>query len=200
MPQPTRIALVVEDELSLAVLEQVAAASDQRFDISRRFVERGFGNIKRSIAKYIHASHVLPHVVLTDLDRSKCPLELRDAWGATNLPDSMLFRVAVHETEAWLLADQEAFAEFASVQISRIHAHPENEPDPKQTLINIVRRSRNRNLRDELIPEQGSTASIGPLYNERLCNFVRTTWRANVAAQHAPSLKRAIERLSTFMR
>ncbi len=64
------VALVAEDELSMAVLERVVAATERPFVVKRRLVERGFGNIKRSVTKYRDASHVLPHVVLSALQRA----------------------------------------------------------------------------------------------------------------------------------
>jgi hypothetical protein len=193
-----RIALVAEDELSMSVLERLVDDSG-RFVVARRLVERGFGNIKRSVTKYKQASHVLPHVVLTDLDAAECAATLRSAWGALELPTCMLFRVAVRETESWLLADSEGFASFASVARVKVPPAPEELADPKQTLVGLVRRCRNRRLASELVPPQGSAVPIGPLYNERLIGFVRNQWNVDAAAASSPSLNRTRSRLSEFM-
>jgi hypothetical protein len=196
--EPTRIALVAEDELSMAVLERTVTASGRPFLVARRLVEHGYGNIKRSITKYLQASHVLPHVVLTDLDRAECPAALRAEWGASNLPHSLLFRVAVRETESWLLGDREGFAAFTSVPKNKISPTPEEIPDPKNTLVGLVRHCRNRRLAVELVPRPGSPVPIGPLYNERLISFVRNRWNIDSAAEACPSLQRLRDRLTTF--
>lgn len=192
------IAVVVEDDLSLAVIEQVVGQSHQSIHIARALVERGFGNIKRSMEKYRNASNVIPHMVLTDLDQEECPIALRRAWGCENLPDTLIFRVAVREIEAWLLGDAEAFSIFAGIPSNKIPAAPETLADPKQVLINLIRRSRNRRLAAEIVPAQGSRVSIGPLYNERLCGFVKGQWRALVAAQRCESLARTIDSLKRY--
>lgn len=197
---PIDIAVVVEDDLSLAVLGRVIDSSGREFRITRPFVERGFGNIKRSIDKYRQASRVLPHIVLTDLDNAECVVALRRAWDAETIPKTMLFRVAVRETEAWLLADQASFAEFAGIPIKKVPAWPDELADPKQTLVNLIRHSRRRRLAAELVPVQGSRVPIGPLYNERLSAFVRDVWDPEAAATCSPSLKRTIERLNGFLR
>jgi hypothetical protein len=197
---PIDIAVVVEDDLSLAVLERLIHSSGRPLQITLRLVERGFGNIRRSIVKYRQASHALPHVVLTDLDSGACAGELRREWGVEHLPDRMIFRVAVRETESWLLADQRAFAAFAGIPTVKVPATPDALVDPKQTLVNLVRRSRFRRLATELVPANGSVASIGPLYNERLSAFAREQWDPDAAASCSPSLARTRERLQTFLR
>jgi len=199
VPELIPIAIVAEDELSMAVAERVVTASGRPFVVSRRLVERGFGNIKRSIKKYRQASHVVPHVVLADLDRTECPALLRRQWEAEDLPGSMLFRVAVRETESWILGDSGGFAQFASIATNKMPAAPEALSDPKSVLIGLVRRSRNRRLASELVPAHGSAVPIGPLYNERLCSFVRERWNLETAAGACPSLRRMQVRLATFL-
>lgn len=197
---PIEIVAVAEDELSLAALTRLLQASKQDFQIVVPVVERGFGNIKRSIIKYRNASHVYPHVVLTDLDNHECPMSLIAEWRVARLPAQMMFRVAVRETEAWLLADQAAFAAFVGVPNTKVPMAPEELRDPEQALINIVRHSRNRRLAAELVPPAGSPVTIGPLYNERLVQFVRDAWNPAVARTCAPSLDRMLRRLDEFLR
>lgn len=193
------LAVVVEDELSLAVVQKIILSSSRKFKISRTFVSRGFGNIKKSINTYKAASQALPHVVLTDLDSAPCVPALLRNWGAENLPKSMLLRIAVREVEAWILADQESFSQFAMIPKKKIPLLPESLGDPKQSLVNLVRHSRSRRLTAEIVPAQGSRAQIGPLYNEKLSAFVHAQWDPNVAAASSPSLQKALDRLETFL-
>lgn len=200
MAAPLEIALVVEDGLSLVLMERLLLHCGRGYSVLRPLVERGVGNIYKSIAKYRSASRALPHVVLVDLDQSECAPQLRVQWGVASVPKSMLFRVAVREAEAWVLADREGFAGFAGIPVNKISAAPESLADPKQELINLVRRSRNKRLAAELVPAQGSAVSIGPLYNERLGEFVRERWNVDAAIAHSPSLARTFDRLQTFMK
>ncbi len=199
MAKPLEIALVVEDVLSLVLMEKVLAQTGRGYMVLRPLVERGVGNIRKSVPKYVSASRALPHVVLADLDQTRCAPLLRQQWGVAKLPDSMLFRVAVRESEAWVLADRAGFADFAGIPVIKVPAAPEALADPKLELVNLVRRSRNKRLAAELVPVQGSAVSIGPFYNERLGQFVRETWDVEAAMANSPSLERTFSRLQSFM-
>jgi len=191
-----RVVLAAEDEVSMAILLRLVEAAGH-LQVDRRQLARGFGQLKAGIEKFKAASRVLPHIVLTDLDRHPCVPALFAAWKVGRVPEGMLLRVAVREVEAWLLADREGMAELLGVPVGKLPEHPEYESDPKQRLVNIARRSRTR-LAKELVPEPGSVAPIGPGYNARLCMFVRDAWNLDAARRHAPSLERAWQRIQTF--
>ena len=194
------IALVVEDALSLGLMERIMVHTGRSYSVLRPLVERGVGNIRKSVPKYLTASRALPHVVLVDLDQSACAVQLRQQWGLAALPKPLLFRVAVRESEAWVLADRDGFAAFAGIPVNKVPSAPESLADPKQELINLVRRSRNKRLAAEVVPAQGSAVSIGPLYNERLGQFVRECWDVDAAMTRSPSLARTFARLQTFLK
>jgi hypothetical protein len=195
---PTEIILVVEDVLSDVVMRKVVASAGDHLVVNRSVIAGGSGNIRSGLSKFRNASHVLPHVVVTDLDRYPCPPALLDDWGAVRLPGSLLFRVAVRETEAWLLADRDGLARMLGVDSRRIGRQPELESDPKRTLVNLARKCRRRRLRDELVPAEGSPNQIGPAFNVRMSQFVRDSWNVGRASAVAPSLARTIDRLATF--
>lgn len=92
MVQRLEIALVVEDVLSRVLMEKVLAHTGRDYVVLRPMVERGVGNIRRSVTKYLNASRALPHVVLADLDQTACAPLLRQQWGVALLPRTMLFR------------------------------------------------------------------------------------------------------------
>lgn len=191
--------VAVEDDLSAAAMRKLIRVSGREFVITRIMNARGYGQLKANIARFKTACYVLPHLVLTDLDKYPCPPALLEDWDATTLPPQLLLRIAVREVEAWLLADSEGIATFLSVAKNKIPNDPEAEADPKRTLINLARKSRKRRIAIELVPEAGSSARIGPLYNERLAEFVEKTWNVERARTVAPSLDRALLRLSSFM-
>lgn len=193
------IIIAVEDELSGAVMSRLISFSGRNFAINRIFNARGNARLKDGMTKFRAASRVLPHIILTDLDRCPCPPVLIDNWKATQLPPQLLFRIAVREVEAWLLADRAGIAEFLHVDVSKVPHAPEAEDDPKRTLINLARKSRKRRLSQEIVPEVGSSAKIGPLYNTHFVNFVNTRWDIEQACLCAPSLARSLSRISTFL-
>jgi len=192
---------IVEDALSAAVIERLV----RHINPARQFSLpidplRGITKIRAGMTKYLNASYVIPHVVLVDLDQQTCAPSLLAQWGLNALPPRLLFRVAVRETESWLLADRAGFAKFASIPVVKVPTNPELEPDPKRSLINLVRGSRRKRLVAELVPPTGSRVSMGPLYNEVLGEFVRTQWQVNNAMENAPSLAKAVLRLQAFLR
>lgn len=193
------IQLVVEDELSEMVLRKLIEYSGREFSIHRVLRMGGFGQIKSRVQQFKNACHATPHIVLTDLDYYGCVPELLRAWGASTLPSALLFRVAIREVEAWLLADRTGIAEYLTVPLVKIPLRPEDELDPKQTLINLARRSRKKRLAEEIVPAIGSRNSIGPLYNMRMGEFVRNVWNVSRAIENSRQLDRALSRISSFM-
>ncbi|WP_197673209.1 hypothetical protein [Leptolyngbya sp. O-77] len=111
---------------------------------------------------------------------------------------NLIFRVAVVEVEAWLLAHREAFAEFLGISVNLIPHNIDSEPDPKRLLIELTKRSRRRSLRDAIVPPQGSTAKIGRDYNGQLIQFVNQNWQANTARACSRSLDRAMNAIAHF--
>lgn len=180
------------------VLRKVVASIGNRLTVNRSVITRGSGNMRAGLSKYRGASRVLPHLVVTDLDRYVCPPALLADWGAVQMPGSLLLRVAVRETEAWLLADRDAIAAMLGVSSGSVSRQPELEIDPKRALVNLARKCRKRRLREELAPAKGSANQVGPAYNARMSQFVRDAWDVGRASECAPSLARTCERLSAF--
>lgn len=200
MEADTYVVIVHEDELSEAVLRRLLAHGDRRFVVSHSIPAGGFGKIKRDVEKYKTACRMVPHVVLTDLDQAPCPSALMASWNVGKLPPELLFRVAVREVEAWLLADVDGLSAFLGIPVSRLPANPEAVMDPKQILINAARRSRYRRMASEIVPAPGSAAIQGVLYSHHLCRFVNNDWNVIAASGRAPSLARMLKRLQDFMK
>jgi hypothetical protein len=155
----------------------------------------GKDHLRQRISNYNQAARLSPWVVLVDLDHdAECAPPLRSAWLPALLP-YMCLRVAVRQVEAWLLADRERLAKFLSVSTSRIPHNPESVEHPKNTLVEIARYSRRRDIREDMVPRAGSGRSVGPAYTARLIEFViseRTGWRPEVAARYSDSLNRSL--------
>ncbi|MCU0763607.1 MAG: hypothetical protein MUF76_11745 [Hydrogenophaga sp.] len=157
----------------------------------------GITKLLPSIARYVkQAQYVWPVLCVADTDK-KCPVELRNEWLPPHAPNSFMFRLAVPEAESWVLADREAFAEFFRVPINKITAEPEKLADAKVELLRLARMSKVRSLKEEVVSAT-SPVKRGVGYNTHLCALVYKHWDAIRAAERAPSLSRAIERLHSF--
>ncbi|MBX3670863.1 MAG: hypothetical protein KF778_20890 [Rhodocyclaceae bacterium] len=194
-----QVLVIVEDELSGAVMRRLIASFACHLELFRLIRHSGYGQIKANVPQYRSASKAMPHIILTDLDRHECPPSLLMQWDASALPAAVSMHVAVHEVEAWLLADREGMASLLKLPLNKVPLKPEAEPDPKQCLINLARRYGPARVKRDLVPEQGSSARIGPGYNAVLGQFVATNWNPARACEYSPSLARASVRLRSFM-
>ncbi|MBI3948994.1 MAG: hypothetical protein HY314_00855 [Acidobacteria bacterium] len=152
--------------------------------------------LRKQVKGYNEAARWTPWIVLVDLNHdADCAPPFRAEWLPSPAP-KMCFRVTVREVEAWLLADRQHIARFLSVPVTRIPQNPEGVDDPKGVMVDLARRSRRRDIREDMVPRPGSGRKVGPAYAARLIEFVEDTatgWHPNVAATTSNSLKRCIE-------
>ncbi|MBA2779101.1 DUF4276 family protein [Billgrantia kenyensis] len=181
----------VEDRLSAAVLERLVEETDGKLGIGVAIPPKGSGDLKKKLPELIHLAPHIPVVLLTDLDRKECAPSLIGEWlGQQAKPDKLLFRVAVREVEAWLLADKHNFARFAHIPPSKLPESPEDLNDPKQTLLNLVARHSPSSLKQDIVADHGHGPRQGLAYNERLSQFVYSCWDPEEASMRADSLAR----------
>jgi hypothetical protein len=192
------INLAVEDSLSETVLRKLLEATKRDFSVGYVYGRGGNGYLRKTIEGWNNAAKGTPLLLLTDLDMEECPLSLISKWLSTAKQHNLLFRVAVREVEAWLLADA-GLATYLSVASRLMPENPESVDDPKAEVIKLASRSRSSELRRSLIPRPGSTAKQGPGYNSCLEEFVRKSWDVNRARQRSASLDRTLARLSAFV-
>jgi hypothetical protein len=189
--------LVFEDELSEYVLSRLLGCFDNKYLSGYSYPGYGFGYIKSKINGFNQACKSTPFLVLTDLDNNPCPVDLIKDWFSGAPHPNMIFRIAVKEVEAWLLADIEGFSKYTGVSKANFPGNPELENDPKRLLINIAARSRKRDIRDDIVPIN-ENAQIGPNYNGRLMEFVFNHWNIEAAIERSESLRRAYKKLQLF--
>lgn len=199
-----------EDVLSCEVMKRLVAFRNERADCESilkfrdGFPEnkRGLGGIKKMIpAMNSMACAGMPIFVLTDLDQRECSPELIRRWFGVNdakpkLPENFIFRVAENETESWLMADYESLSEFLFIPVANFPKQPDAIKNPKQELLNILRRKARKRCFKDMIPEPGG--HVGPEYNNQLSIFVRDHWNVERAARRSSSLQRAINKLVDF--
>ena len=192
------VVIAVEDDLSEAVLRRLLQASGKPFIIHQVLGKQGGGWLKNHVPQFLAASRGIPHIVLTDLDNNVCASNLLHDWFGNRTEKNLLVRIAVREIESWLLADSDGFAKFARIPVNKVPVNPDRLDDPKQFLINLFRKSKSKRLAQEIIPEQGSTASIGPGYNYHLSEFVNSAWSLERAVIQSDSLRKAVHRIAGF--
>lgn len=191
---PGAITIAVEGITDAAVVKRLL--KEANLELGHEYVKNGKGALDQNLAGYNNAARFSCWLVLRDLDHdASCAPQLRHKMlfaPATH----MRFHVSVRAVEAWLLADAESFGQFFSLPPSRIPAEPESVRDPKHVLVNLVRQSRKKAVREALSPPLGVSAKVGPGYAALLIQFITQQWRPGLAARRSPSLAR----LRTFLR
>lgn len=157
----------------------------------------GKNNLLRKLPSYNQAAYAYGHwVVIVDLDGEAGS---SDKYAQILLPKpakQLYLCVAVQAIESWLLADQENFSRYLGIPLNRFPTLPDKEPDPKRTIMSLVRLSRKKRLQEDFLPIAGGTAKIGPGYVSRIAEFVNHEsyrWRPGVALQSSPSLERCVD-------
>jgi len=191
--------LAVEDQLSEAVLRRILSHTARGFAIGVAYNRGGYGYLRRTVRGWNTAAVGIPFILLTDLNsRYECPAALIHDWLGQRPHPNLLFRVAVREVEAWLLADPTSLAQFLGISKAVIPGNVEMLSDPKAALIDLARNSRHKSIRDRIVPKAGSTARQGRDYNGCLTEFVGSTWDVEASSHTCPSLERALRRVRAF--
>lgn len=196
----------VEDELSRAVIKRLISDYISKETPTCELGKKhgGFGHIKKNLKKYADLSAHGRVVVITDLDDNECPPSLRSKWLSDSgiqdpLPDNMAFCIAVREIESWLLSDRMNFSEFLGINVPAIDRDvEENVENPKEYIVRLAQKSRNRSVKEDIIPPRTSPAIVGLSYNFRLSSFVTSTWNPSEASSRSTSLRRAIEKIKNL--
>ena len=193
---PIPLNLVFEDEISEFVMVKLAEES-KKYYISNSYSGGGFGYIKKNIGGFNEAAKGCPIFVLTDLDTVDCAPALIEDWLGKSAHPNLIFRIAVREVEAWLLADIEGFSKFTGISEANFRSNTEEIADPKAELLQLVKRCRVRKIKEDILPKN-EFAVVGPNYNGRLGEFVMKHWSISRAVKRSDSLKRAMQHLSDF--
>ena len=193
------INLAFEDSLSESVLRVLLRGSGRCYEVATLYTGGGFGYLRQRVRGFNNAAKGIPFLLLTDLDTAECAPVLVREWLPVSPHPNLLFRIAVREVESWLVADRENLARFLGIRVELVPFDPDSIPDPKSVLISLASKSRNRRLRDDIVPRPGSTSKQGPNYNGRLIGFVEHIWDPGVATATSASLRRTVEALASFV-
>jgi hypothetical protein len=194
------VSLAVEGVLDEAVLRQLLLQCGRQFAVGACYGKRGKDYLRQNVTRFSHAAAYKPFIILTDLDEEDCPPGMLKHWLPQGHHANLVLRIAVRAVESWLLADRDHLAEFMGIAGVAIPQWPDNQRDPKSLLVDLARRSRRRDIREDLVPVPGSTSKVGKNYVGRLIQFVGNAWRVDTATrQRSASLDRAIRALQLFM-
>lgn len=198
---PHKLPVVVEGVMDEFVVRRIFVSCG--LCISTAYGKNGKEWIRNHINAYNQAAKFSPWFILVDLDHSfGCAPDLINGWIVAR-QQLLIFRVAVREIEAWLLADIERMAHFLGVPKSKLPATPDMIVDPKQELIALARLSQKRTIREDLVPRPNSGRRVGPAYTSRLSEFVadeKNGWRPEKAAERSDSLARCLHALKYIKR
>jgi len=189
--------LATEDAIAEAVAVRLVRDA-AGMDVGARLGGRGKGYLKNRVQELNRTARSVPVLLMIDLDSpARCPADVINSW-IGNRNAQFIFRIAVMEVESWLLADREEFADAFGLRVEQIPVDSDGIAEPKELIVSLARRSKKKTVRRDLVPTEGSTASVGPAYNPALINFVRERWNLNAAAVNSASLRRAVKRLAPF--
>jgi len=190
--------VAVEDVLSEVVVRRLIETIRPDLNISVVMRKNGRGYLQSRARELNRTARAVPVLIVADLDRPiPCPPDLIDQWLSSPPAPLLLFRIAVMEIESWILADRNSFAEFLGVPSHRIPPNTDAIAQPKEFIVSLARKSRRRDIRDDLVPVPGATSTVGPAFNPRLADFVSGSWNVEKAVRSSPSLRRSVDRLAT---
>lgn len=196
---PIPINLAVEDDLSEWMLRRILRERPAEYAIGPVFKKGGFGYLKKMVPAFNNMAKASPVLLLTDLDTYACPPSLVNDWLVHPKHPLFLFRVAVREVEAWLLASDKELSSFLSMRKSLNIPAPETLDDPKAELLKLAASSPRRELRDAITRRyRGGNLLQGPAYNSTLAGFLDEHWSAAAACDKCSSLQRIFDALSNL--
>lgn len=194
------VTVAVEDVLSASVAARLLARYAPQSEITQVMVLGGINNLKRRMRDLVQiAGREELVLALADMDRPEgCPPgRVSELSGGLTIAPNLLIRIAVLEIESWILADRDGIAQWLGVALSIVPRSPETLADPKRAMVQLASRSPHRALREGIAPGPvRGTHRTGAGYNTLASDFVARLWNPETARRNAPSLDRAISRIS----
>jgi len=190
------VSIFCEGILDEAILRRIIVAKTS-LEVGVAVSQKGKSYIEQRARSLNKSARGSPIIALADLDTPEtCPSTFVTQWlGGDRRENKFLLRFAILEAEAWIIADKRNLAQFLSISDTNVPDDVEAIRDPKETVVSLARMSRNRHVRDSLVPDRRSGALVGPNYNSEMSKFVRTHWDIDAAASRSRSLARAITRI-----
>lgn len=189
------IYLAFEDDCAEAILRKLFKIYNSHYDIQiLNSKQGGAGTLRKNMPKYNNLAKKFPVIILTDLDNANCVVEFKNNWlKGIKVEQNLHLRIAIRESESWLLADKFNLAKWLEISENLILDNPEILPDPKQHFLTIIKKSKNRDLKEDLLPAKNNKSLVGLAYNYQVTKFVEQHWNPDKAMQNSDSLKRLVK-------
>lgn len=193
-----QILVVGEDDLSCALGQQLLEQVLPSWTLSGKPINtRGITKLIPRLPGLIEQSrYVRPVLCVADTDNA-CPVKWLNKRLPNGAPDGFFLRLAVPESESWVLADRQGTSEFFKIAMAQVHPDPEQLADPKREMLRLAKKSKIRQISEEMVSST-DVSKQGSGYNAHLSALVHKVWRAKRASERSPSLNRAIQRLAEF--
>jgi hypothetical protein len=191
MPTSVQV-IVVEGRLEVPASRKILSALHHPPELPEPIDKGGRGNFWPDIVRYNQAAQWMPIFALADLEGEPCASGLISRYLPGGRHPNLILRLSVRMLESWLLAHREAIAGFLRIAVALVPSDPDQEEQPKRTLVNLARKSRTRTIREDLVPEEGTRGVVGKNYTPRMSQFIQDHWDPLEAEKHSPSLRRAL--------
>jgi hypothetical protein len=193
------ITVAVEGDTDIPFVSRLCEASGFRLR-TPLLNARGKQGLDRYIPGFALAARGSPHLIVRDLDWDAA---CAGAWLRQNLPSNsgphFSLRLVVRAVEAWFLADRAHAARCLRVELVSMPLRPDEEEDPKLTVVNLARTSAKKQVRDAVVPRAGMSRKAGAGYEGWLLEAA-TGWSFQNAVTNSPSLARAHRALTALCR
>jgi len=189
-----RVSLAVaEGFLDMVAAEKLLDALHVKGELCAFIDKRGRDAFWRDAHRYnAAAKHHGPIVGLADLEAEPCSSGLIHRHLPHGRHAGFVLRIAVRMVESWLLADRQNIVTYLSVPLTLIPLAPDTLENPKREIVNLARRSPRRDIREDIVPDVGSSGVVGPGYTTQMQLFIRDHWNPLTAQAVSASLRRAI--------
>lgn len=192
----TRVLVVGEDDLTCTLGERIVASLLPTWTAASPTVNAGGrSKLVTALPRYNQFAQHVAHVVCIADSDGNCPAGLLLDWFPSGHSSRLLVRLAVPEAESWALGDRRAVADYFRVPLNIVPRAPDDLGDAKREMLRILKRSRLRQFRDEMVSSLGGQDRPGVGYNVHLRQFIQTRWDVAAAEQGSPSLRRAMGRV-----
>ena len=192
--------LFTEDVLLENAIRKIASEKNNDLEISSTMGNRGFSYFFLRRAEIGRSARSLRFLIALDGDelRGTCAGDAIRSWFGSEKPQNLCIRFAYQEVENWLLSDRTNLADFLGISPAKIPLIDDTCSDAKEMLVQLARSSRNREIREDLVPQSGHTAKIGPAYNLRMREFIVQHWDIDAACTQSESLLRACREIGSL--
>lgn len=184
-----KLLAVVEGDTDIPVVRALARSAG--WDVDTALDMGGKSQLDLRLAGFNEAAKGHPWFVLRDLDDdARCAGGYLSALGLQ--PSKwMVYRIAMREVEAWLLADTRGISRFLGIPEERLPVNPDLERDPTRKLVDLARRYSKSRIRAAMVPAPRAAAQVGPLYEATMIEFAVEHWSVERAMRKSDSLRRA---------